>query len=219
MTYLMITSAAFSALWDRIVDTYAASVPHLKDVNLRRMASMILGVDTYVGDEARCFRQIVNGPFDADKLDYLPRDGYFTGLSTVVDIERLLYTVTVVAHQGKTELAVLGTGSNVLEQVIFAKTQLFSAMYHHHKVRAAHALLLRLLKAMNDTGYKPAGLEMSDPVSFAVLDDYDLLHSGHGNKDVDAIVSRIKSRPSPKRALVITYPCFDEGDNREPRKL
>ena len=212
ITYLLIKTKAFQGLWDQIVHTYSHDLPELDKVNLGRVASMIVGSDVEVGEHKRFYRQIVNGPFDADKLDYLPRDGYFTGLSIVVDIERLLNVVTVISDGKTRELGVVVSGASVLEQVIFGKTQIFASVYHHHKVRAAHGLLLQLLRTMRDRGYRPGGRDLGDPVSYTTLDDYDLLHSGTRDADVDALVRRIKSRNLPKRALVISYPCFDDDD-------
>jgi len=209
ITYLLLTTPSFRGLWNDIKDTYKRQRPELEQVVLERLAHMILGVD--IPGIPRFYRQIVNGPFDADKLDYLPRDGYFTGLQIVVDIERLLYTVSVANKDGERNISVVASGASVLEQVIFAKTQLYSSVYHHHKVRAAHRMLHSLLHSMLRRGYKPAGYDLADPISFAILDDYDLLHSVD-DRDLNEIVSRIKRRVLPKRALVISYPAFEESD-------
>lgn len=213
ITYLMITTRSFQELWQQIVDQYKSENPVLASVDLKRVASMLLGIDDKVGPDARFYQQIVNGPFDADKLDYLPRDGYFTGLGIVVDIERLLHTVTVAQDaQGARDIAVVASGASVLEQVLFAKTQLYSSVYHHHKVRAAHQALTQLLRLMKARGYKPAGRDLGDPISYIALDDYELLHSVHDDADIDALISKIKARVLPKRALVISYPCFERRD-------
>jgi len=216
LTYLTITGESFRELWKKIVDIYSRREPLLHAVDLTRMASMILGVDKFIGKERRYYRQIVNGPFDADKLDYLPRDGYFTGLAILVDIERLLHTVTVVQdpdHDYK-DLGVLVSGSSVLEQIIFARTQLYTSIYHHHKVRAAHKLLEALFQKMFELKYRPAGYDLSDPVSYMMLDDYDLLHGGHP-AEIDTLVRRIKNRQLPKRALVISYASLTSRQSRE----
>lgn len=210
ITYLMITTRSFRALWQKIKEMYK-SVPGLAETELDRVASMILGNDEKVGGDGRFYLQIVNGPFDADKLDYLPRDGYFTGLNIVVDIERLLHTVTVAEKNGERDIAIVAAGASVLEQVLFAKTQLYSSVYHHHKVRAAHQLLMQLFKLMVAKGHEPAGRSLKEPISYLVLDDYDLLHSV-GDPDLDSLISKIKGRVLPKRALVISYPCFIRGD-------
>jgi hypothetical protein len=216
ITYLMITTKGFRELWHQIVEMNK-SVPGLVATDLDRLASMILGVDEKVRGDGRFYRQIVNGPFDADKLDYLPRDGYFTGLGIVVDIERLLHTITVAESGGERDIAVVASGASVLEQVLFAKTQLYSSVYHHHKVRAAHQLLMQLLRLMEGRGHKPAGRSLSEPASYLVMDDYDLLHAVPDDPDLDSLVSRIKGRVLPMRALVISYPCFnaDDAESRE----
>lgn len=214
MTHLMLTTHSFRGLWEQIKDMYKET-PILKSVRLDRIANMIIGVDAEIGDDVRFHRQIVNGPFDADKLDYLPRDGYFTGLNIVVDIERLLHTVTVTGDAGIREIGVVASGASVLEQVIFAKTQLYSSVYNHHKVRAAHQLLIQLFQLMAKKQYKPGGRDLRDPVSYAVLDDYDLLHAVTEDKEINEHVQKIKQRVLPKRALIISYPCFQDDESRE----
>lgn len=212
VAYLLITTPSFHELWERIVQMYSSPKLDLKSVDLERVATMILGVDDRVGPEKRFYRQIVNGPFDADKLDYLPRDGYFTGLEIVVDIERLLHTITVAEQKGENDIAVVASGSSVLEQVLFAKTQLYSSVYHHHKVRAAHQLLMQLFGLMSERSFRPGGLDLNDPLSYVMLDDYDFLHAIPGDAEVDAVVSKIKGRVLPKRALAISYSCFGTDD-------
>ena len=212
ITYLMITTKSFRDLWQQIVDMNRSQVPALVSTDLDRLASMILGIDEKVRGDGRFYRQIVNGPFDADKLDYLPRDGYFTGLGIVVDIDRLLHTIDVAESGGERDIAVVASGAGVLEQVLFAKTQLYSSVYHHHKVRAAHQLLMQLLRLMEDRGHKPAGRSLTEPASYLAMDDYDLLHAVPDDPDLDSLVSRIKGRVLPMRALVISYPCFDPDD-------
>ncbi|MEK6712534.1 MAG: HD domain-containing protein, partial [Nitrospinota bacterium] len=208
ITFLLVTTASFKQLWSVISDSYSSSVPELRDVNLDRVASMIVGSDDLVGEGGRFYRQIINGPFDADKLDYLPRDGYFTGLEIVVDIERLLKTVTVITENSISDIAVVISGASVLEQVIFSKTQLYASMYHHHKVRAAHQLLMRLFQTILEREYKPAGRNLKDPISYIMLDDSDFLRSDYDDAKVDSIVRMIKRRILPQRALVVSYPCF-----------
>ena len=212
LTYLMVTTPAFKDLWETIVDGYKKSEPDLEKVDLDLLGKMILGVDEGIKSVDRFYRQIVNGPFDADKLDYLPRDGYFTGLQINVDIERLLQTVTVIEQDGTTDLGVDSSGATILEQVIFAKTQLYSSVYHHHKVRSSLQLLLELFRSMRAGGCRPRDLDLNDPTAYMFLDDYDLLGTRHDVPQISLLIEKIKARNLPKRALVITYPCFAESD-------
>jgi len=35
---------------------------------------------------------IIHGPFDADKLDYMTRDALFTGIDMAIDVDRIIHT-------------------------------------------------------------------------------------------------------------------------------
>jgi HD superfamily phosphohydrolase len=49
-----------------------------------------------IGNRMRQYQtDIINGPFDVDKLDYLTRDSYFTGINFSVDIDRLMPSLKV----------------------------------------------------------------------------------------------------------------------------
>ena len=38
---------------------------------------------------------VISGPLDADKLDYFARDSYFSGMRSLVDLDRVLQTLTI----------------------------------------------------------------------------------------------------------------------------
>jgi HD superfamily phosphohydrolase len=98
----------------------------------------------------RLLHSIVDGPVDADKLDYLTRDGRIcqTAFHRAIDVERLLRTLTVVYEprpQGKNFIA-LGIhekGIPVAESFAFVRYAMFRSVYWHHAVRAAKAMLQR----------------------------------------------------------------------------
>ncbi len=74
---------------------------------------------------------IINGPMDADKLDYLVRDAYFAGPTVVYDLERFLYTVDAIeyplpAKRSIVRLSIPIEGVTALEQIIISKLMLFS---------------------------------------------------------------------------------------------
>jgi len=201
---------------------------------------MIVGADfndehpeSSPGRKRRFLRQLINGPIDVDKLDYIARDGYFTGLNLGVDVERLLWVLDTIElkEEGASEqskvLCVSASGAVVLEQVLFSKMQLFSSLYRHHKVRVAHQALLHLLDALRSSGTKIKGLPLDDPASFVFLEDSDVLHGcfESGNKQgkketldrANLLARAIAERQLPMRALVLTYPAWG-GNPREKDK-
>ena len=101
---------------------------------------------------------IINGPLDVDKLDYLTRDSYFTGINLAVDIDRLLPSLRITKVRNderardESRLVVDYRGIAVVEQLLFARMVLYDTVYHHHKVRAATQDLLRTLRPVPDRG-------------------------------------------------------------------
>ncbi len=207
--YLILKSAAFKKLWQKIVNLYEPISKETKvlcHINVDHVPLLILGKPF---DEKKLFiAQIINGPFDVDKLDYLQRDGYFSGIQMALDIERLFLTIGVHTDQ-KTGIQSLYTdvgGATVLEQVMFNKMILFSSLYHHHKVRAALLgihFLFDMIKSDETNKLNVNGLTLKNVVDYLRIDDYDVLKSAHTTDELSNVVKRIKNRNLLKRALVI----------------
>ena len=81
-------------------------------------------------------KDIISGPLDVDKQDYLLRDSYFCGVRYgVYDPNRLLDALAV--HQAADDeryLAISGGGVNSVEQFVLAKYYM-SAQVYFHKIR------------------------------------------------------------------------------------
>jgi uncharacterized protein len=89
------------------------------------------------GHGERVLRQIVTGPLDADKQDYLLRDSYFCGVQYGVfdhhQLHRSLVNVRK-ADQLDHELMIRPDGIHAVEQYVLAKYYLTTNVYRH-KVR------------------------------------------------------------------------------------
>lgn len=94
--------------------------------------------------------QIVDGPIDADKLDYLVRDSvncrvqYGHG----IDVSRFLRSLTSicieqkVTRKARLELAIKAKGKASADAFTMARTQMYQALYWHHTFRAIKAMFL-----------------------------------------------------------------------------
>jgi uncharacterized protein len=85
----------------------------------------------------RVLQDVVSGPMDADKQDYLLRDSYFTGVKYgIYDMDRLHNTF--VAHEDYEAddryLAITLDGIHALEQFVLAKYYMTTQVYRH-KIR------------------------------------------------------------------------------------
>lgn len=84
----------------------------------------------------RVLKDIVSGPLDVDKQDYLLRDSYFCGVKYgVYDLHRLIDALRV--HRDADEekyLAISSDGTNSVEQFVLAKYYM-SVQVYFHKIR------------------------------------------------------------------------------------
>lgn len=91
--------------------------------------------------------EIVSGVLSADMMDYLLRDGYFTGAEHAkIDHKRI--TQSFVIHKRK--LALKRSAIHSFESMMYSRYQMFKAVYFHKTVRAAEVMLLEVLRLSND---------------------------------------------------------------------
>jgi HD superfamily phosphohydrolase len=96
--------------------------------------------DTY---PKKFLHQMVSGQLDMDRLDYLTRDSFFTGVSEgVISTDRILKMLTVVDDS----LAVEAKGIYSIENFIVARRLMYWQVYYHKTVVAAEYMLINLLK-------------------------------------------------------------------------
>ncbi len=90
---------------------------------------------------------LISGGLDVDKLDYLSRDAMMCGVPYgVIDVERLLASLTVVNTDGGWRMALHEKGLTALESLLFARYQMYKNVYWHHAVRSATVMFKRLVR-------------------------------------------------------------------------
>ena len=96
--------------------------------------------------------QIVSGQLDADRMDYLLRDSYFTATSYgQFDLERILRTMRVrKIDDDKKQLVVKYTGIHSVEDYIMARYQMYWQVYYHPVARSYETVFIQLFKRLND---------------------------------------------------------------------
>ncbi|MEW6203542.1 MAG: HD domain-containing protein [bacterium] len=92
-------------------------------------------------------KEIISGPIDADKMDYLLRDSYFCGVKYgIFDHHRMLNTLTSYAEGQDKHLAVDHDGINSLEQFVLAKYYMTIQVYRHKIRSVSDAMIIRGLE-------------------------------------------------------------------------
>ena len=95
----------------------------------------------------RFLHQLVSGQLDMDRLDYLARDSFFTGVAEgVVGIDRIIKMLEVADDQ----LVVEAKGVYSIEKFLIARRLMYWQVYLHKTVMAADTQLINLLRRARD---------------------------------------------------------------------
>ena len=115
--------------------------------------------------------EIISGVLSADIMDYLLRDGYFTGAEHAkIDHHRLTHSLDVY----KNKLALDKSSLVNFETMMISRYQMFKAVYFHKTVRAGEVMLLEAMGlAEDELGLSSMNLDeylkLSDDVILAKL--------------------------------------------------
>lgn len=97
---------------------------------------------------------MISSQIDADRMDYLQRDAYFTGVSYgQFDMERILRLM----RTSKDEVLIKESGMHAVESFIMSRYQMYWQIYFHPVSRGGEVLLnncLRRAKQLYDEGYQ-----------------------------------------------------------------
>ena len=105
----------------------------------------------------RFVNEIISGSLSADMMDYLQRDGYFTGAEHAkIDHKRIIQSLDVY----RTKLALEKSALYSFESMILSRYQMFKAVYFHKTVRSAEVMMLESIRlADDDCGFTDLNLD------------------------------------------------------------
>ncbi|MFH1750184.1 MAG: HD domain-containing protein [Candidatus Micrarchaeota archaeon] len=86
--------------------------------------------------------KIISSDLGTDRMDYLLRDAYFTGVGySIIDAQRLLLSLSFKAGR----LVLQEKGLLAAESLLVSRYLMFNAVYNHHAVRIATSMLEKAL--------------------------------------------------------------------------
>src|SRR5690606_20564476 len=87
--------------------------------------------------------QLVSSQLDTDRMDYLNRDSFFTGVSEgVISFDRIIKMLNVANNQ----LVVEQKGIYSIEKFLIARRLMYWQVYLHKTVVSAEQMLIKTLK-------------------------------------------------------------------------
>ncbi len=192
LSFMIVTSEPMREYNERIIKGFYGIY-----LDLDFMGDMIVGyVDRVKRPELAFAVAIINGAFDADKLDYLMRDAHCTGINMPLNLPRLMYTLDVIRdREGLIRLAIDFSGVSALEEIIFNKMMLTSTIYQHQKVRCAGCVLRSIFKKTP---------ELTTVDDFLDITDSDVFNLKSELPEVGEYINMLRNRILPKRAFCVS---------------
>ncbi|MDP4711889.1 MAG: HD domain-containing protein [Saprospiraceae bacterium] len=122
----------------------ALSLLFMEQLNKTFEGQLELAMDIFQDRyERRFFHQLVSGQLDMDRMDYLNRDSYFTGVyEGVIGYDRIIQMLSVVDDQ----LVVEEKGIYSIEKFLMARRLMYWQVYLHKTVLAAEQMLIMTLR-------------------------------------------------------------------------
>ncbi len=115
--------------------------------------------------------QLVSGQLDMDRMDYLNRDSYFTGVSEgIIGYDRIIKMLDV--RDGK--LLVEEKGKYSIEKFLVSRRLMYWQVYLHKTSLAAEQMLIRTMHRAKELALSGKPLEASPPLRQFLYNNYNL---------------------------------------------
>ncbi len=170
------------------------SLRFMEQLNLEFNGQLDLAIRIFKNQYPKKYlHQLISGQLDMDRMDYLNRDSYFTGVSEgVIGFDRIIKMLAV--KDG--ELVVEEKGVYSIEKFLIARRLMYWQVYLHKTVLVAERMLVKVLNRAKDLARQGEQLNVSENLAwflyrncslqdfsanpgealahFAHLDDYDI---------------------------------------------
>lgn len=168
------------------------SLLFMKNLNEEFDGKLSLAIQIFKGDYHRKFMlQLISSQLDMDRMDYLKRDSFYSGVAEGnISSDRLIQMMTVVNDQ----LVIEEKGIYSVEKFLMARRLMYWQVYFHKTSLVAELILTKVLKRAKELTQKGVVLNCSEPLlyfmnnkielasfdnntleKFANLDDFDII--------------------------------------------
>ncbi len=222
------------ALEESIIQQYnheALSAMLMQKLNEEYEGKLALALDIFNNRyKKRFLHQLVSSQLDMDRLDYLRRDSFYTGVTEgIIGSDRIIKMLTVEGDQ----LVVEAKGIYSIEKFLIARRLMYWQVYFHKTVISAEFLLVKLLQRakmltlsgekmfatppfeffLKNQDFQPKSPEIDHLIeNFIALDDDDIMVSAkawinHSDKILSLLAGNLVNRNLPK--IKIQKQAFD----------
>jgi uncharacterized protein len=191
------------------------SLQIMEEMNIGMNGALNLAIQIFTNQYSKPFlHQLISGQLDMDRMDYLSRDSFYSGVSEgVIGYDRILKMLVV--HEG--QLMVEEKGIYSVEKFLVARRQMYWQVYLHKTVLSAEKMLVKILERVREIYSKSdealktqsaldfflgdfeGQMDQSALEKFCSLDDHDVMHaikrwSLHPDKVLSLLCIRLLNR-------------------------
>jgi hypothetical protein len=170
---------------------------YMEELNAKFNNRLTLAIDIFRNKYQKKFlHELVSSQLDMDRLDYLKRDSFFSGVTEgVIGSDRIIKMLDVVDDK----LVVESKGIYSIEKFLIARRLMYWQVYLHKTVLAAEYLMLQILKRVRELYLKGFAMHTTNSLEYFL----------HHNINP----SNIKSDNSSKRKNILdTFSNLDDND-------
>ena len=145
----------------------------IEELNKKFDGQLQMALEIFTGNYHKNFlHQLVSGQLDVDRMDYLSRDSFFSGvIEGYVAYDRILKMITV--HNG--ELMVEEKGIYSIEKFLISRRLMYGQVYLHKTVLSAEQMLQRIIRRAKHVGAQcpqPLNSFINQPLQNITLDQF-----------------------------------------------
>jgi len=137
-------SHALESLLVENLEHEALSLLIMQELNREMSGKLKMAIEVFQDTHPKKFlHQLISGQLDVDRMDYLTRDSYFTGvIEGMIGCDRILKMLTV--HEGA--LMVEEKGIYTIEEFLVSRRLMYWQVYQHKTVLSAEMTLVKILE-------------------------------------------------------------------------
>ncbi len=150
-----------------------------------------LAIDIFTNQYSKKFlHQLVSGQLDMDRLDYLRRDSFFTGVSEgVIGSDRIIKMLNVVDDQ----LVVDAKGIYSIEKFLIARRLMYWQVYLHKTVLSAENLMVKILHRAKQLALQGETLFATPALQFFLTRRFPPFPAQHLNEFTDLQIQMLNN--------------------------
>ncbi len=125
----------------------ALSLLMMEQLNLQFEGKLTMAIEIFLGNYPKPFlHQLVSSQLDMDRLDYLNRDSFFTGVAEgVIGYDRIIKMLIIKDNT----LMVESKGMYSIEKFLISRRLMYWQVYLHKTVLAAEQMLVKIFERAN----------------------------------------------------------------------